>query len=351
MGELENLLQGPLEADNVLAHIDRLADVVQNDIAAECQLFGQSENTWRNNIAAMRAFAQSRGSLFKIFVENSNRYDFPVVRIPIVDSVSPSFVVNTGDVEVELRGSLISSATRFFFNGVEALETRALFSFRVFALLPLSEKLDGPVTITAINPETGESAEYEGFLEVGLPVPEVEELFPNSGAPAGGEKVRIRGNYFLPDAQVFFGETPATEVVLVGDAGTELEVVTPPGRGITDVSVVNQHPRELPATVKLPFTYLGTPFIRGDANIDRIIDISDAVSILSHLFLGTGDLPCIAAADCNSSGEVDLSDAVYGLSFLFQGGPAPPPPHPECGYDPEPEGLSCDTGPACPVVP
>lgn len=64
------------------------------------------------------------------------------------------------------------------------------------------------------------------------------------------------------------------------------------------------------------------------------MDISDAVCLLGHLFLGSPpSLPCgdgsvvdpanRALLESNGDGGVDLSDAVYVLSFLFLGGPPP----------------------------
>lgn len=72
----------------------------------------------------------------------------------------------------------------------------------------------------------------------------------------------------------------------------------------------------------------------GDINQDANLDLSDAVALLNHLFLGTlPALPCgdgtvedaanIALADGNGDGKIDLSDAIYVLSFLFLGGPRP----------------------------
>ncbi len=83
-------------------------------------------------------------------------------------------------------------------------------------------------------------------------------------------------------------------------------------------------------------------FVRGDVNQDGRSDISDAITILFHLFrAGFDALPCRAAADVNDSGAVDVSDPVAALAFLFQGGPAPAEPFPRCGVDPTPDDLDC----------
>lgn len=89
----------------------------------------------------------------------------------------------------------------------------------------------------------------------------------------------------------------------------------------------------------------GDSFIRGDANEDSSVDISDAVCILFFLFIGgdttCGDPDCMDALDVNDDGATDVSDGVYGLSYLFQAGPPPPPPGGLCGPDPTEDTLNC----------
>jgi hypothetical protein len=86
-----------------------------------------------------------------------------------------------------------------------------------------------------------------------------------------------------------------------------------------------------------------TDFIRGDANGDGQVDLSDPVKVLVHLFVGGSAAPgCLAAADADGSGDVVLTDAIYSLDYLFLGGFPPPAPFPDCGADPDgDEGLPC----------
>jgi PKD repeat protein len=80
-----------------------------------------------------------------------------------------------------------------------------------------------------------------------------------------------------------------------------------------------------------PFLQL---FLRGDSDGSSGHDLSDAIYLLSFLFVGGPPPPCMDAADSDDSGELDLSDAIYILSFLFVGGAIPPPPFPNFGLDP-----------------
>ena len=83
-------------------------------------------------------------------------------------------------------------------------------------------------------------------------------------------------------------------------------------------------------------------FLRGDSNGDAEVDVSDAIAILGHLFLGQPSrLSCPPSADSDDSGELDISDAVYLLNFLFTGGRRPDDPFPTCGPDATPDELLC----------
>ena len=72
-------------------------------------------------------------------------------------------------------------------------------------------------------------------------------------------------------------------------------------------------------------------FLRGDVNDDDTVNLSDAISVISYLFLDGGDPRLVEASDINADGALDLADAVYLLNFLYRGGPQPPTPFPQIG--------------------
>jgi hypothetical protein len=78
-----------------------------------------------------------------------------------------------------------------------------------------------------------------------------------------------------------------------------------------------------------------------------MLDLSDAIQTLRFLFQGLAEIGCAKAGDSNDSGSLDLSDAVYLLSALFLGTALPPPPYRICGPDVTGDHLGCDTYPAC----
>jgi hypothetical protein len=84
-------------------------------------------------------------------------------------------------------------------------------------------------------------------------------------------------------------------------------------------------------------------FIRGDANLDRRVDIADAIYLLAWYFTGGTGPGCEDAADANSDDVLDVSDSIFLLHFLFMEGRSPLPPQGTPGPDPFTRGrLGCD---------
>ncbi len=82
-------------------------------------------------------------------------------------------------------------------------------------------------------------------------------------------------------------------------------------------------------------------FVRGDANSDSAVTISDSIRILEHIFLGQFNPSCFDACDANDDGHLFINDAVILLTHLFVDA------QPEfitgkCTYDPTNDSLpSC----------
>ncbi len=105
--------------------------------------------------------------------------------------------------------------------------------------------------------------------------------------------------------------------------------------------------------------YLGTPgageddtpdaprFMRGDANGDARVDISDAISMLLFLFAGK-NTSCKDALDTNNDNMLDIADPVALLAYLFAGGAQPAAPFSYCGVDPDgQDSLGCASYTPC----
>ena len=101
----------------------------------------------------------------------------------------------------------------------------------------------------------------------------------------------------------------------------------------------------------------GPTFVRGDANSDGSINLTDGVIPLLFLFSGGAPPACGDAADTNDTGSVEITDAIIIFSWLFTGGAPPAEPSPrspgytaaECGVDATEDGLGCENpAPVCP---
>jgi hypothetical protein len=149
----------------------------------------------------------------------------------------------------------------------------------------------------------------------------------------------------------------------VGDAGTLIEISG-------DLAKKNSPPTSVNVTVggksRLWTTAIdgwikkkgappGTPFLRADVGMsapgddhpaDELVNITDAIRIVRKLFEGSVlEFDCEKAADTDDNGVIEVTDAVYLLSYLFRGEPAPPAPFPDVGQDGTDDSLTCETYP------
>ena len=100
----------------------------------------------------------------------------------------------------------------------------------------------------------------------------------------------------------------------------------------------------------------GPTFVRGDANSDGSINLTDGVVPLLYLFSGGAAPGCLDSADTNDTGSIEITDAIIIFSWLFSGGAAPAEPSPlspgysaeNCAEDPTDDGIGCDRpSPVC----
>jgi len=87
-------------------------------------------------------------------------------------------------------------------------------------------------------------------------------------------------------------------------------------------------------------------FIRGDANNDGDVNISDPSFLLTFLFQQGATPACADSADANDSESLDITDAIFLFNYLFRNGGALPPPFPDCGLDGQSD-LDCESSAGC----
>lgn len=88
-------------------------------------------------------------------------------------------------------------------------------------------------------------------------------------------------------------------------------------------------------------------FVRGDFGGDHIVDLTDVLASLDYLFQNGPFPDCEKALDSNDDAVVNIADPLFTLLYLFVGGAPPELPFPDCGLDPTPDGLSCNSHDAC----
>ncbi|MCK4403722.1 MAG: S8 family serine peptidase [candidate division Zixibacteria bacterium] len=71
------------------------------------------------------------------------------------------------------------------------------------------------------------------------------------------------------------------------------------------------------------FAITESPFVRGDANGDGVIELGDVVYLINYLYREGPAPDPLWTGDCNCDEIVELGDVVYLINYLFRGGPAP----------------------------
>ena len=186
------------------------------------------------------------------------------------------------------------------------------------------------VWVRGHSPSSDADSVYLGLDGVGRDESLAQRFTPGAGfqwsgtTRAGGPQeltVDAAGLHFFSLWVREAGQT-IDKIVLARDAG-----FAPSGLGPPESEEVRIAPRP--------------QFVRGDANRNGAVEISDPVTILLHLFSGGLQLACADHGDADDSGTLEVTDAVRILAYLFRGGPAPAAPFPEPGWDPTPDGEAC----------
>ncbi len=172
--------------------------------------------------------------------------------------------------------------------------------------------------------------------------PAITSISPASAQP--GDRITITGTEFHVGIRVLIDGQEAGGVEFDEASPQSLGAIVPWHRpGVVEVTVRNTDGRSAPPA---DFTILPPPpqFIRGDANTDEQLDVSDAVKVVRYLFSGA-TITCLDAGDANDDEVINITDAVYVLEHLYRGAAAPPAPYPLRGGDPEGgAALGCEEG-------
>lgn len=209
------------------------------------------------------------------------------------------------------------------------------------ALLSLDAVVAGSTTSTVNN---GGSADFA-------------ELNMEAGGYTIGVVISFTGAAVLApgsDYELTVGTYTAMAGVVPGDPSVLTEVTPCQTLGVPPVSTVvvvggsSLAPQTSPLTLAISPIPPPRDFVRGDANADGHVDISDGIWMLSNLFQGGPGIDCDLANDANADGSFDTADAIYDLNYVFLGGAAPSAPFPGCGQLENQTIEQCQEFPGCP---
>ena len=231
------------------------------------------------------------------------------------------------------------------------------------------EAMDDMILLPAVG--AGGRAEInhppvKGFLETGTGAPASSSAGPMGGT--GGTQDPISGMIcYEQEGKIIVSWTPTTNVsnyILEVDNGGIMGVETfmVPGtqttfeydgfRPKTTLYLLTPYYLGMELKSEACFVRQGlTPgslayFLRGDANLDGMLNVGDAIDLLDGIFTGT-PVACEDASDWNDDGQLDISDPINILGYLFANGPAPAAPYPNCASDPSHDQLDCVQANAC----
>ena len=196
------------------------------------------------------------------------------------------------------------------------------------------------------RPILGYVDQRASFVRGQLPRRVEFEITTNGGSDLVTEEaeIRIEGSAWVDASAIVLSERPEQTFTFPAVTRWRTRVALAPGENVLDFFAFDTN-GELLASDSITVTSdREVVFIRGDANLDGLADITDAIRILTHLF-GGDPMLCLDAGDANDDELLNVTDAVVLLGFLFQGGTPPNSPFPLPGTDPSgPGGLSCEQG-------
>lgn len=170
---------------------------------------------------------------------------------------------------------------------------------------------------------------------------------PEGAAPAEGitfdDSRSNAGSNDTGERIAFAWSIVSGKAVIRGPAFGPTVNIVPQASGIIVVRLlVDDGQCENPAAASVSFTALGgTPFIRGEVNADRAINIADAIATLSYLFANGKRPTCLDTADANDDGALNIADPIRLLGYLFANTGPLPPPTTECASDPIDDAIDC----------
>jgi hypothetical protein len=97
-----------------------------------------------------------------------------------------------------------------------------------------------------------------------------------------------------------------------------------PGQDVPGSDGIGDTPYQIPGGGQDNYPLLsGCQYLRGDANGDELIDITDVLYMLNYLFRSGPPPVSFMAGDANCDDDLGILDPLYLLNYLYKGGPPP----------------------------
>lgn len=103
-----------------------------------------------------------------------------------------------------------------------------------------------------------------------------------------------------------------------------VDTMSGPGQDIPGSDGIGDTPYEIPGGGQDNYPLLSEcQYLRGDANGDELIDITDVLYMLNYLFRSGPPPVSFVAGDANCDDDLGILDPLYLLNYLYKGGPPP----------------------------
>ncbi|MGO9196536.1 MAG: beta strand repeat-containing protein [Acidimicrobiales bacterium] len=185
----------------------------------------------------------------------SSADNFTYVNSPVVTSVSPNEDSPLGGYSVTVNGSGFTGATEVEFGSAPSPAFTVDADSAITATVPAGT---GTVDVTVTTPVGTSAKSSNDQFTYGAPV--VTGVSPNAGSPLGGYSATVTGTGFTGASSVYFGTTPATDVVVSSD--DQLTATVPAGTGTVDVTVTTSGGTSA-ASPADQFDYVAVPTVSG----------------------------------------------------------------------------------------
>ena len=187
---------------------------------------------------------------------------------PRVDRIDPARGPVDRTITVSIFGADFVSGCTVRFGGQPSPRVEFRSSGELRADTPTGG-MAGLADVKVTNPDGRSSTLASGFRFD--PPLQLVEITPNSGPQeqAPLQVVTLRGQGFLPGAEVVFGMKPSPRVTPIGTEGMQLEAEVPSGAERGPVKVEVRNPDGQRSSIPMGFTYLG-PRQSGRAKISKV---------------------------------------------------------------------------------